>query len=68
MVCGGVKNGGGMGGGWWRGEKGEEKVKRIKAEKRERRRKKLRERVDGERGGGNGKESLEGEGACWWDW
>ena len=37
-------------------------------EMRERRRRKLRERVDGERGGESGKESLEGEGACWWDW
>ena len=42
-------------------------MKRIKAERRERERRKLRERVDGERGGESGKESLEGGGACWWD-
>ena len=39
-------------------------MKRVEAEKRERRRKRLRERVDGERGGESRKESLEGEGAC----
>ena len=42
-------------------------MKRIKADRRERRRK-LRQRVGRERGGESGKESLEGEGACWWDW
>ena len=34
---------------------------------RERMRRKLRERVDWERGGESGKESLECGGACWWD-
>ena len=34
---------------------------------RERGRRKLRERVDWERGGESGKESLECGGACWWD-